>query len=87
MLGYDFLNASASAKLVNTATNLAALILFALKGHVWWHYALALAVANVAGSLLGTHLALKHGAGFVRVVFIFVVGALILKTGYDAFLR
>jgi uncharacterized protein len=87
VLGYDFLNASAAAKLINTATNLAALILFALKGHVWWHYALALAVANVAGSLLGTHLALKHGASFVRVVFIFVVSALILKTGYDAFLR
>lgn len=87
VLGYDFLNASASAKLLNTATNLSALILFAIKGHVWWHYALALAVANVAGSLLGTHLALKHGASFVRVVFIFVVSALILKTGYDAFLR
>jgi uncharacterized protein len=87
VLGYDFLNASASAKLLNTATNLAALVLFALKGHVWWHFALALAVANVAGSLLGTHLALKHGASFVRVVFIGVVSALILKTGYDAFLR
>ncbi|RYF60649.1 MAG: sulfite exporter TauE/SafE family protein, partial [Comamonadaceae bacterium] len=86
-LGYDFLNASAAAKLLNTATNLAALILFAIKGHVWWHYALALAVTNILGSLLGTHLALKHGAGFVRVVFIFVVSALILKTGYDAFLR
>jgi uncharacterized protein len=86
-LGYDFLNASASARLLNTATNLAALILFALKGHVWWHYALTLAVANVLGSVLGSHLALKHGAGFVRVVFIGVVGVLILKTGYDAFLR
>ena len=87
LLGYDFLHASASAKLLNTATNLAALILFALKGHVWWHYAAALAVANVAGSLLGTHLALKHGASFVRIVFIVVVSALILKTGHDAFLR
>jgi uncharacterized membrane protein YfcA len=87
VLGYDFLHASASAKLLNTATNLAALILFALKGHVWWHYAVALAIANVVGSLLGTHLALRHGASFVRVVFIFVVSALILKTGYDAFLR
>jgi len=87
MLGYDFLNASASAKLINTATNLAALILFALKGHVWWHYALALAIANVLGSIMGTHMALKHGAGFVRGVFIFVVSALILKTGYDAFVR
>jgi uncharacterized protein len=87
VLGYDFLNASACAKLVNTATNIAALALFAAKGHVWWHYGLALAVANVAGSLLGTRLALKHGASFVRVVFIVVVAALILKTGYDGFLR
>jgi hypothetical protein len=37
--------------------------------------------------VLGTHLALKHGAGFVRGIFILVVGLLILKTGYDAFLR
>ena len=86
-LGYDFLNASASAKLLNTATNLAALGLFAYKGHVWWHFALTMAVANVVGSLLGTRLALKHGAGFVRVVFIVVVSALILKTGFDAFLK
>lgn len=86
-LGYDFLHASASAKLLNTATNAAALLLFTMKGHVWWQVALVLGVANVLGSLAGTRLALKHGAGFVRVVFIVVVGALILKTGYDAFLR
>ncbi len=86
-LGYDFLHASACAKLLNSATNLAALILFAVKGHVWWHFALALAIANVVGSLLGTHFALKHGAGFVRGAFILVVFALILKTGYDAFVR
>jgi len=87
LLGYDFLNASASAKLLNTATNTAALVLFAFTGHVWWHIAAVMALANVVGSLLGTRLALKHGAGFVRAVFIAVVSALILKTGYDAFLR
>lgn len=87
VLGYDFLNASASAKVLNVATNIAALILFALKGHVWWHLALPLAVANVLGSLLGTWMALRHGAGFVRGIFLAVVSALILKTGYDAFLR
>ncbi|MBC7719033.1 MAG: TSUP family transporter [Chitinophagaceae bacterium] len=86
-LGYDFLHASASAKLINTATNLAALALFAYKGHVWWHFALTMAVANVVGSLAGTRLALKHGSGFVRWVFIAVVSALILKTGFDAFLK
>ena len=87
LLGYDFLNASASAKLLNCATNIAAILLFAAKGHVWWHFAVTLAVANVVGSLLGTHLALKHGTGFVRGIFIVVVSVLILKTGYDAFLR
>ena len=86
-LGFDFLHASASAKLLNTASNLAALLLFALKGHVWWHYALVMALANVVGSLAGTRLALKHGSGFVRWVFIVVVGALILKTKYDAWLK
>jgi uncharacterized protein len=84
-LGYDFLHASASAKLLNMTSNLAALVLFSIKGFVWWHFALTLALANVLGSLLGTRLALKHGAGFVRLVFIVVVGALILKTGLDAF--
>ena len=87
LLGYDFLNASASAKLLNCATNIAAIALFAAKGHVWWHFAVTLAVANVLGSLLGTHMALKHGTGFVRGIFIVVVSTLILKTGYDAFLR
>lgn len=84
-LGYDFLHASASAKLLNTGTNLAALILFVSTGHIWWHFVLPMAIANVLGSVLGSRLALKHGTGFVRVVFIVVVGALILKTGYSAF--
>ena len=86
-LGYDFLNASACAKLLNVASNGAALILLAVKGHVWWHAALSLAVANVLGSLLGTRLALKHGAGFVRGAFLLVVSALIVKTSWDAWLR
>jgi len=87
LMGYDFLNASASAKLVNTATNFSALALFTLQGHVWWYLALPMAVANVIGSIIGTRLALKHGAGFVRSVFLVVVSGLVVKTGYDAFLR
>ena len=86
-LGYDFLNASVAAKLLNLSSNIAALTLFTMKGHVWWHMALPLAMANVAGSLLGTRMALQHGAGFVRGMFIVVVSALICKTSYDAFLR
>ena len=84
--GYDFLHASASAKLLNTASNLAALVLFAWTGHVWWHLVLAMALSNMVGSLAGTHLALKHGTGFVRIVFMLVVAVLIAKTSWDAFL-
>ena len=86
-LGYDFLNASVAAKLLNLASNIAALVLFTYKGHVWWHLALAMGAANIVGSLIGTRLALKHGAGFVRHVFIFVVLALICKTAYDTWLK
>ena len=82
-LGYDFLNASVSAKLLNLSTNIAALLLFAAKGHIWWHFAVPLALANVLGSVLGSWLALRHGTGFVRVIFIVVVGGLIVKTGID----
>jgi uncharacterized protein len=85
ILGYDFLHASAAAKRLNTATNFAALVLFAWTGHIWWHIAAVLAVANIAGSLLGTRLALARGAGFVRIVFIVVVSLLILKTAWDSF--
>lgn len=87
LLGHDFLHASAHAKLLNTAANAAALSLFAWTGQVWWGLALAMALANVLGSLLGTWLALHRGTGFVRRVFLGVVGALILKTGWDGWLR
>ncbi len=70
---------------MNVMTNLAAIALFAMKGHVWWHFAVPLAIANVLGSVLGTWMALRHGAGFVRSIFIVVVSLLILKTGWDAF--
>lgn len=86
-LGQDFLHASASAKVLNATTNLAALLMLAATGHVWWQVGLVMAAANIAGSVLGTSLALKHGAGLVRRVFMLVVSLLILKTGVNAYVR
>ncbi|MGE5472140.1 MAG: sulfite exporter TauE/SafE family protein [Bacteroidota bacterium] len=83
--GFDFLHASASAKIVNVATNLAALLYFLPNGYVMAGLALAMALANVSGSTLGTWLALKHGSGFVRRVFLVVVGMLIIKLAWDTF--
>lgn len=85
--GFDFLGASAVAKVVNVACNFAALLWFGYSGHLLWQIGLLMAVCNVAGSLIGTRLAIRHGSGFVRQIFLVVVSALIVKTGYDAFLK
>ncbi len=83
--GFDFLHASAAAKLVNVATNVAALAYFVPLGHWIPLLAVAMALCNVAGSLLGARLALRHGSGFVRRIFLLVVGALIARFAWDTF--
>jgi uncharacterized membrane protein YfcA len=86
VLGFDFLHAVACTKILNASTNLGALAAFLCTGNLWWPLAVPMAAANVAGSWLGSRLALRHGAGFVRSVFLWVVAALVLKTAYDAYL-
>jgi len=81
--GLDFLRASAAAKVVNFSTNLAALSWFLPAGHVLWQLALAMALFNIAGALFGARLAIRHGSGFVRWVFLAVTAVLIAKFGYD----
>jgi uncharacterized membrane protein YfcA len=85
LYGYDFLNAAANARVLNTATNLAALAYFGMHGHVLWHVGIGMAICNTAGSLLGTRFALRGGSSFVRKIFIVVVSALILRTLWQAF--
>ncbi|WP_151449002.1 sulfite exporter TauE/SafE family protein [Lacisediminimonas profundi] len=85
--GFDFLSASAAAKVVNVACNLAALLLFSWTGHILWQVGLLMAVCNIVGSVTGTRLAITRGLPFVRRLFLVVVSALVLKTAYDAFLR
>jgi len=85
ILGYDFLHATVCAKLLNLSTNFAALCLFGITGHIAWVLVLPMALANIAGALLGSYMALRYGSGFVRWIFIVVVSLLILKTAADAF--
>ncbi|WP_439428021.1 sulfite exporter TauE/SafE family protein [Micromonospora sp. LA-10] len=83
ILGSDFVHASAMAKVVNAGTNLGALVVFGLTGHVWWALGAAMAVCNVVGAAVGARMALRRGAGFVRVVLLVVVLALVVRLGYD----
>jgi uncharacterized membrane protein YfcA len=81
--GVDFIQASAIAKLVNVATNLGALAVFASGGFVWWRVGVAMAVCNMVGAVLGARTAVRRGAGFVRTVLVVVVLALVARLGYD----
>ncbi len=82
-VGLSFLHASATAKTVNTATNLAALLLFALGGHVLWALGAAMAASNLLGAQLGARLAIRRGSAWVRRVFLVVVTALVARLAYD----
>lgn len=83
LFGFSFLVASAAAKLVNFSTNLAALAWFVPHGQVLYRVAVPMAACNIAGSWIGSHLAIKKGSGFVRSLFIVVVGALIARMAFD----
>ena len=85
LLGFSFLHASASAKVVNTATNFSALLYFAFTHHILYAVAAPMAACNVLGSTLGTRLAVRYGTGFMRVVFLVVVTVLIVRLVSDAY--
>ncbi|PTU30833.1 sulfite exporter TauE/SafE family protein [Stenotrophobium rhamnosiphilum] len=87
LFGFSFLAASASAKAVNATTNLAAVGYFVYTDNVLYKMALPMAACNIAGSIIGTRLALRKGSGFVRGLFIVVVCALIARFAWDALAR
>ncbi len=85
-IGYAFLKASATAKLVNIATNAGAILSFQLTGHIWWQLGLLLAFANVLGAVIGSRLAIKGGSPLVRKVFLAVIFLLITRVAWDTFI-
>ncbi|MGR6920384.1 TSUP family transporter [[Actinomadura] parvosata] len=86
ILGLDFVSASASAKIINIGTNVGALLVFGVQGHVNWALGLGMAVCNVAGAQLGARMALRRGAAFVRVVLLCVVVAMVIRLGWQHFI-
>ena len=85
-IGYAFLKASGTAKLVNISTNAGAILSFQLTGHIWWQLGLLLAFANVTGAIIGSRLAIKGGSPLVRKVFLVVTFLLIARVAWDTFI-
>jgi uncharacterized membrane protein YfcA len=85
-IGYAFLKASGTAKLVNLSTNIGAILSFQITGHIWWQLGLLLAGANVTGAIIGSKLAIKGGSPLVRKVFLVVTTLLIARVAWDTFI-
>src|SRR5215217_8448442 len=83
VLGYGFLEASATAKIANLVTNLAAIVVFGLSGSVLWVLGLMMGAANLIGGYIGARTAISRGSSFVRKVFLVVLASLIIKLAYD----
>ncbi len=83
VIGLSFLRSSATAKFVNLATNFASLLVFLSFGNIFWALGLTMGTANLAGSLFGTKLAIKHGSPFVRKVLLVAVAALIVRLAFS----
>jgi uncharacterized membrane protein YfcA len=83
LLGYSFLDASAKARMANWATNLGALVVFVPQGAVLWKVGLLMGAGNLLGGYVGARVAVSRGARFVRVFFVVVVSAFIVRIGGD----
>jgi uncharacterized membrane protein YfcA len=83
LLGYAFLEASAKARMANWATNLAALCVFVPQDAVLWRVGLVMGACNLVGAYVGARMAVSRGARFVRIFFIVVVGAFVVRIGAD----
>lgn len=85
--GFEFLKASASAKVVNLLCNLGALVWFVGDRQVIVWLSLWMALFTLTGAWVGSRMAIKNGAVFIRKIFIVVVSLLILRTAYDAYFK
>lgn len=83
ILGFDFLHASAQAKLVNLATNLGSIVLFSIQGKIIWGVALPMAACNALGGILGARMAIARGNNFIRVFFLGIVLLTLLRFAWE----
>jgi uncharacterized membrane protein YfcA len=77
------LSATADAKVVNLASNLAAVVMFASSGHIRFELALPMAAAQLTGAWVGAHTAMRGGDRIVRIGVLVVVAALVAKLSVD----
>lgn len=79
LAGLGVVRAVAHTKLLNLASNLAALLAMIAGGHVLWLLGLAMAAASIAGGKVGAHAAMRFGSRAVRPLLVLMCLALTVK--------
>lgn len=85
LLGYPLPQATGHTKVMNLTSNIASLAWFAWHGSVFWMVGATMGAANIVGALLGSHLAIRKGAKFIRGAFLVVVGLTIARLLWRSF--
>jgi len=87
LLKYDFVVANANTKVVNLASNIAALVTFAIAGKILYAIAVPGALCGIAGNLIGSRLVVKKGNRLIRIIFILALLLLLGRIVYDLLFR
>ncbi len=82
-LGYDFLNASGYAKVLNLKSNLFALVIFLFYGKVNFTFGFIMAIGQIFGGYTGAKMVILKGSKFVKPFFIMVVFINVLLSFYQ----
>jgi len=80
---FDFLRATACAKVVNFGTNAATLVFLIPAGMVAYRLAIPLGISAVCGAIVGSHLAMKGGNQWIRRLFLVLASALLCKLAWE----
>ncbi|WP_417289305.1 TSUP family transporter [Corynebacterium variabile] len=83
LMSRTLIQSLAMTKLVNTATNIGGLVVFAAGGHVLWLLGIVLAVFNVLGAQVGAKIVLDRGTGFVRIALLVLIVVMSAKLIVD----
>ena len=85
LFGLELTRATAFTKVVNLTSNLASLLVFIITARVNYQIAAAMIAGQLIGGRLGAGMAIRHGAPFIRIIFIIVVFAMVTKLLWDQF--
>ncbi len=82
LLGLDMTAASGTTRIMNFTSNIVALSVFIIGGNVLYPAGLTMAAGQIIGARIGSGMAIKRGAAFIRPIFLTMVFLTIVRLIY-----